>query len=103
MNTSDLKFRIFDAANNSTCWAKEYTANLAENSGAQVFGSVGSNTCAGVPYTNATNNNNPYGAYVQWPGYCSDEYDEGSNSFHLKVTPPGQSSFTFTHGFSWYC
>ena len=105
VSTTDLKFRIFNAGNNNTCWGTfELEMSPYQDSGYQVHESVKSNTCAGVPYANATTKNEPYGFLVQWQSYCTTPgYDEGQASFHLSVTPSGQSSFIFNHGINWYC
>lgn len=105
VSVQDLKFRIFNAGDNSTCWGTtEVSANLSQKSGYPVYESVGSKTCAGVPYANANTKNSPYGALVQWPGYCTTPGDDsGTASFYLIITPSGQSSFKFNHGINWFC
>lgn len=94
---SQVKARIYNAGNNNTCWG------VATINGHQSV-AVNTNTCDNIPYTNwyvaGSNGSVTYGVSVNFPDPKRPS-TTGSALYNLKVTPSGQSSFQWTHNFTW--
>ncbi len=81
--------RIYDSSGGD-CWGSSDGNPLG---GTQ---SVGSGTCAGVGYSNYVTSGSPYGVSTNY----SAKPNQSTALYDLNVTPSGQSSFQYSHQFS---
>lgn len=89
--------RIFDSSGSgSNCWGGTNGVKVSPDSPAA---SVGSGTCAGIPYVNYVGSAS--GGYGVTGAFNQGSTTAGSTTFTVKVTPPGQASFQYNHKFNW--
>lgn len=92
-----VKARIYNVGNNNTCWG------VATINGHQSV-AVNTNTCDNIPYTNWVTGGVTYGVSTQFPcgpPDCRPGTNQGSALFNLKISPPGQDSYQWTHSYIW--
>ena len=79
--------RIYDS-NGPNCWGGSSGTLLNSTTP----NSVGSGTCAGIPYQNYVTGSSPYGVALR--------YTDSYVLFDINVTPPGMTTYQYSHGFS---